>query len=139
MGTYRFDDDIHKKKQLPAGQRGIGCIMMMLLPLISYVAAVELLKIEKVRLLFRASVPSFFGAPSLPPLLWEIKAIVPLLNTVYSWKNLEVNILFGLLILLALTGIISVGYSIAYRAVAPPKYGGLDAPPSRRKPSKKSR
>ncbi len=139
MGNYRFTDDIHKKKQLPAGQRGIGCIMMMLLPLISYVAAVELLKIEKMKLFFYASVPSLFGAPSLPPLLWKVEAIVPFLNTVRSWNNLEVNILFSLLILLVLTGIIGVFYAIAYRAVAPPKYSGLDAPPSKRKPSKRSR
>ncbi|MBT3321226.1 MAG: hypothetical protein HN392_02975 [Anaerolineae bacterium] len=139
MGNYRFDDDLHKKKQLPAGQRGIGCAMMMLLPLMSYFGAVELIKIKAIRLFLYASTPSLFGPPSLPPLLWKIKPITPLLNSLYASKDLEMHIVFGLVLLLILSGIISVFYATAYRAVAPPKYSGLDAPPARRKSSKKSR
>ena len=138
MGNYRFDDDIHKEKQLPPGQRGIGCAMMLLLPVMSYLAAMILLEIPKVKSLLLASMPSLFGAPSIPRLLWKITAITPLLRIIYSWNNLEINITLGLIILLFLTGFIGVFYSIAYRAVVP-KYGRLDAPPIKSKRKKKSR
>ncbi len=139
MGDYRFDDDIHKEKKLPAGQRGIGCGIMIILPFMSYLAAIILLEIPKIRELFRASVPSLFGTPSIHPLLWQVKSITPLLRIISSWKNLEVNILFGMLILLFLAGIISVIYAIVFRAMAPPRYSGTDAPPIKRKSKKKSR
>ena len=139
MGNYRFNDDVYKKKQSPAGLRGIGCLMMILLPMISYIAAVELLKIKKVQSFFYAVSPSLFGAPSIPQSLLEVKSIQPLLYKISSWANLEAHILFGLAILLALSGTISLVYALIYRAVAPPRYGALDAPPQKHRGTKKSR
>ena len=138
MGNYRFTDDIHKKKHLPAGWRGIGCIMFFLLPTISYVAAIELLKITEIRNFFYRVSPKLFGPPSIHKLLWKVKSLDPFLREVYSWTNLEVNTLFGLVILLALSGLVAVIYAIAYGAVGPAKYGRMGAPPQRRK-TKKSR
>ena len=139
MGTYRFNDDVHKKKQLPAGQRGIGCLLMLLLPPISYFAAIVLLKTTEIRNFFGRVNPALFGTPSIPKLLWKIKTIDPFLRKVSSWQNLEVNLLFGLVILLVLSGVIAVFYSIMDKAVNPSRYGPTDAPPSKRRPSKKSR
>ena len=138
MGNYKFDDNIHEEKQLPAGQRGIGCLMFLLLPTVSYVAASELLKVTEIRHFFYRVSPALFGAPSFPKLLWEIKPIDPLLRVIYSWTDVEANILLGLLVLLALSGLVAVIYAIAYGAVGPSKYGKMDAPPERRK-TKKSR
>lgn len=139
MGNYRFNDDAHKKKQLPAAWRGIGCIMFFLLPTISYVAAIELLKVTSIRNFFYLISPSLFGAPSIHKLLWKVKAIDPFLREIYSWTNLEVNLVFGSLILLALSGFISLLYAIVFRAANPSRFGPTDAPPSRHKPTKKSR
>ena len=139
MGNYRFNDEAYKKKQSPAGLRGIGCLMTILLPMISYIAAVELLKIIEVQSFFYAISPSLFGVPSIPQPLMEIKSIQPLLYKISSWANLEAHILFGLAILLALSGTISLVYAIVYRAIAPPRYGALDAPPQKHRDTKKSR
>ena len=139
MGTYRFDDDVHKKKQLPAGLRGVGCLMFLLLPTISYVAAIELLKVEGVKHFFYRISPSLFGTPSIPQSLWKVRSIQPFLSEISSWLNLEVNLLFGLAIMLTLSSTISLIYAIIYRAVAPPRYGKLDAPPQKHKGTKKSR
>ena len=139
MGTYRFDDDVHKKKELPAGQRGIGCLLIILLPPISYAAAIILLKITEIRNFFGRVSPALFGTPSIPKLLWKIRSINPFLRMISSWSNLEVNLLFGLIILLALSGIIALVYSIMYKTVNPSRYGPTDAPPSKRKSTKKSR
>ena len=139
MGTYNFDDNIHEDRQLPAGQRGIGCIMIILLPIVSYVAAIELLKVTAIRnSLYRIS-PTLFGTPDIPQFLWGITAIGPFLQEVYSWTNLEANILLGLVILLFLSGVIAVIYSIMYRAVAPSRYRKTDAPPASRKTKKYKR
>ncbi len=136
MGNYRFDDDLYKEKQLPAGQRGIGCMLMLLLPVISYFASSELIKIEKIQAsLYRMS-PSLFGAPSIPEVLWKIPSLYPFLKTVYSWTNLEAVLLLALFVLFVLSSIIGFFYAIAYRAVAPPRYGPLDAPPPRHKAKK---
>ncbi|MCP4142589.1 MAG: hypothetical protein GY755_20310 [Chloroflexi bacterium] len=137
--TYKFEDPSEKSDELPAGQRGIGCGMMLLLPAISYVAAIELLKITEIKNFFIRVSPKLFGAPSIPSLLWKIKAIDPFLRRVYSWNNLEVNLLFGSLILLVLSGLIGMIYAFTYRAVTGSRYGRLDAPPPRHKPTKKSR
>ena len=139
MGVYHFDDDIHEDRQLPAGQRGIGCIMIILLPIISYVAAIELLKITAIRDFFYRISPTLFGAPNIPQFFWGITAIDPFLREVHSWTNLEANILLGVVILLFLSGIIAVIYSIMYRAVAPSRYRKTDAPPQRRKQKKYKR
>ncbi len=139
MGKYRFDDDTNKKKQLPAIWRGIGCTMFILLPIISYLGAAVLLEIKSVRFFFYGLSPTLFGEPSIPPILWEVRSIIPFLYEVRSWTNLEVNLIFASVILLILSGIISVIYSFMYRAVNPSQYGPTDAPPSKRKVKKHSR
>ena len=140
MGSYQFDDSMHEEKPAPAGERGIGCIMALLLPVISYVGAAELLKnVEDIRHAFYRISPSLFGAPNIPSFLWKIKSINPLVQEIYSWTDLGANLLLGLVILLVLSGVVGVVYAITYRAVAPPRYGRLDAPPSKRKSTKKSR
>lgn len=136
MGNYRFAETPGNQKGLPAGWRGIGCLLMILLPIASYLAAIELLKIDTIRTFFYRVNPALFGPPSLHPILWKLKTITPFLNLVYSWNNLEVNLIFGLVILIALSGIVSVIYAFMFRAVRPSPYGPLDAPPSKHKPKK---
>ena len=141
MGNYRFDDDLHKEKQLPAGWRGIGCLLMILLPIVSYVAAMEVIKITTVRnFVYRVS-PSLLGPPSLPSVLWKIDSppLLAALNTIYSWNNLEANILLASLILLVLSGFIGFFYALVYRTVSPSRYGPQDAPPPKHKPKKYKR
>ena len=139
MGTYNFDDNANEKKQLPAGQRGIGCALIILLPIFSYVAAIELLRIPDVRRFFYRVSPALFGAPNIPSLFWEITAIKPFLRTVSSWTNLEANLLLGVVVLILLSAVFSLIYSFAYRAVAPSRYGGHDVPPPKRKSKKYKR
>ena len=136
MGTYNFDDNANQKKQLPAGQRGIGCSLVILLPIFSYVAAIELLRIPDVKRFFYRISPALFGTPNIPSLLWEVKAITPFLKTVSSWKNLEANLLLAVVVLILLSAVFSLIYSFAYRAVTPSRYGRHDAPPSKRKSKK---
>ena len=138
MGNYRFDDNIHGDKPAPAGQRGIGCIVILVLPILSYYLATLLIEIPKIRSLFKRISPSLFGKPNIPRFLWDVKAIKPVLSEIYSWTNLGVNLLLGFFVLLVLTGIFAVIYSAVFRAMNP-KYGDKDAPPVKSKGKSKSR
>ena len=139
MGNYKFEESIHKDKKPSVGRRGIGCMLAMILPVVSYLTAIELLNIKIVKTAVYRVSPTLFGPPTIPSLIWKIKAIRPFLDLVYSWKNLEANLLLSLFILLILWGVIGVIYSAIYNAVSPSRYGKLDAPPSKRKATKKSR
>ena len=138
MGKYRFDNST-KKKELPAIWRGIGCTMIILLPIISYLAAALFLEINSIRFFFYGLSPALFGEPSIPQILWKVNSIRPFLQEIRSWTNLEVNLIFASVILIILSGIISAIYSAMFRAVNPSRYGPTDAPPSRHKAKKHSR
>lgn len=134
--SYRFQEP-KPKKELPAGWRGIGCLLMLIFPVVSYFAAIELLKVNSIYALFMRAMPGFFGAIPIHSLLWRVTALVPLWNWLRSINNLAVNLVFGAIVLLILTGIVSVLYGIMYRAVAPARLGPTDAPPQKRSKNKK--
>ncbi len=138
MGTYHFDDDLNKKKQLPAEQRGIGCGLMILLPLISYFSAKILLEIPSVRRPLQAYLPHFFGAPDISLFLYKIpsKPIADFAKIVYGWKNLEIELSLAFVILLVLSGVIGIVYAVTLRTINP-QYGGKNAPPPKRRVKKK--
>jgi hypothetical protein len=114
-------------------------MLILLLPTISYFAATELLKNETIQTALYRTSPSLFGAPNIPSFLWKIPSLVPFFNTVYSWTNLKAILLLTVLVLFVLSSVIGFLYTIAYRAVAPSRYGPLDAPPSRHKAKKYKR
>lgn len=134
--SYRFQEP-KQKKEMPAGWRGIGCLLILIFPIVSYFAAIELLKADSIYALFARALPGLFGAIPIHPLLWRVTALVPLWNWLRSINNLNVNLVFGAIILLILSGIVSVLYGIMYRAVAPSKRGPTDAPPQKRSKNKK--
>ena len=136
MTSYQFNDEVEEKT--PAGMRGIGCSLIVILPIFSYISAVQLLKIRDVYLALYSISPSLFGAPSVHEWLWMVRSIYPFLHLYSSWTNLGANLLLGGIILVILSGIIALFYSIVLKAVSPSRYGPTDAPPSRRK-VKKSR
>lgn len=138
MGNYKFDDDLHKKEELPAAWRGIGCVLMIVLPIMSFTAAIVLLELPIVRNFFYKASPALFGHPSLPPILWKVKSLTPFFNMVYSWTDLEARLILALIVLLALSTVIGVLYAAMYRSVNQ-RYGPKDVPPSRRKVKKYKR
>lgn len=94
--------------------RGIGCIFILLLPLISYFAAVLIVRENIKRRWFQ--IPSeFMGSITIPHLgrFYYVDLFVAFILLAIG---------FGLLVTL---------YAILYRIIAPPFYGPLDAPPVR--------
>jgi hypothetical protein len=123
-----------KQKELPRNEvhpvwRGIGCIIMLILPVISWAAAQLLLE---------------FGKAQKWPFLWELSEVIRFPDWVYqvpgilvaanyisSVPYLKALLIFFFLVLIALSGIFAVLNAVLYRLVGPPRYTALDAPAPR--------
>jgi hypothetical protein len=96
--------------------RGIGCVMLILIPIMSYAGAVLLVEAN-------------FEQRWLPLSRDFTRTVaVPLLGEI---PHLYGNLIVAALLSLLGFGILMVIYSLMYAAVGPPRYGPLDSPPDR--------
>jgi hypothetical protein len=130
----RYDKFAHQSKPKPQRNpiwRGIGCILMIIIPLMTYAMTVLL-------------IPTLIGTGLVPPVLqahirfpdWAyklvfLKDIVAFLGGI---NNLGLGILVFIVILLLLTGISSLIYVTVLQSIGPARYGPTDAPPTGYKP-----
>jgi hypothetical protein len=119
MGRFRSWEREEQKK--PAWDvhpiwRGIGCILFIIIPVISYAGATLLVEANNTEGWY--PVPRELTGPAQYP---------------YLFANLAVAAILAVLGFVLLT----VLYSLLYRVAGPPQYGPLDAPPPRRKPRKR--
>lgn len=96
--------------------RGIGCIFMLLLPVMSFVGAYLIIREN-----FRQ------GWVALPASLLRSFSI-PSFGTVYL-----ADIALTLVFIIMGFGILTVGYAFLYRLIGPPRFGPLDAPPLKKR------
>lgn len=96
--------------------RGIGCLMMVLIPIVSYAGAV---------LLVQANLTARW-LPTPRELAQTIT--IPYIGAV---PYLFANLLVAAVLMLAGFGALTILYSLMYRIIGPPRYGPLDAPPER--------
>ncbi len=121
MGRYEPNLIVDKKDpgwKIHPVWRGIGCIMIVLLPAMSYVGAVELVKANYVQGWIRMPI-ELTGPPQYPYL--------------YAY------LLVGTMLLLVSSSLLITIYSMTYRAVSGPRQGPLDASPARHRKKKKYR
>lgn len=117
--------------------RGIGFLMMVLVPVMAGAGAYELTGFG-----FRqnwAFMWELTGTIQMPEILYGIPVIGSLAYWISSIQNLRAHILFFLLLLLVFSGIMSVLYAVLYRVVGPPRYTALDAPAPKAKVRKYTR
>jgi hypothetical protein len=95
--------------------RGIGCLLLILLPIIAFAAAKVLVQ-ENFRQHW-VSIPEQLAG----------SMVVPSIGRVF-YTDLAVTII---LIVIGF-GLLTVLYAMVYRLFGPPTYGPLDAPPQRR-------
>jgi len=113
MGRYnpnRAVDDTGPGWKIHPIWRGIGCVLMILLPAMAYAGAVELVKANYYQGWVRMPV-ELTGPPQYP----------------YFYAYLMV----GILLFLVSFSILVIIYSIIYRSAAGPRLGRYDAPPKR--------
>ena len=113
--SYRFEEK-RERRQIHPIWRGIGCIFMILIPILSYAAAVVLVR-ENIQ-------QKWVELPS--ELLGSIT--IPSLGRIYY---ADVAVALGLIFIIF--AIFTVAYAFVYRLIGPSYYGPMDALPRGRR------
>jgi hypothetical protein len=109
--------------------RGIGCIMIVVVPILSWGLAVLLVNYG-----FRHGwpiPPSWFGRIEIHPLLMQLQGLRPVWNFLAAQQNLVAHVVFTIALIVVIGGLMSVIYGYLYSIFGPPQYGPQDAPPIR--------
>jgi len=116
-----------KSNQPHYAWRGIGCVMMILIPVISYAAGVETVKFA---ISNRMALPyELLGYPRFPNLFYQSNGLMMLLTPIAKTQHFYAYFLAGVFYTILLGSTLSMFYAIMYRMTRPSQYGPLDAPP----------
>lgn len=119
------------EKPLHPVWRGIGCLLILIIPTLSYILAAA-----SVQLAVDQNWPmpyQLMGYPVIPVLLWKDVGIAPLLLFIQNRNNLYAILAFTLFYIIFFSTLVSFGYALIYRFAGPARYGPLDAPPPKGK------
>ena len=109
--------------------RGIGCIMMVIVPILAYGLAILLVQYGAAS---GWPIPrEWLGRPNIPRFLLGIENLTPLWNFLTAQNNLIANLVFALVLIVLIGGLMSIIYGYVYTLFGPPKYGPMDEPPVR--------
>ena len=109
--------------------RGIGCIMMIVVPLLSYGIALFLVDYG---IRQRWPLPASWLEPlSIHPLLLRLRGLDPVWNFLLRQDNLIAVLIFTIATIIVIGGLMSVLYGYIYTLFGPSQYGPQDAPPIR--------
>jgi energy-converting hydrogenase Eha subunit E len=131
MRMGRFNKYEHQRQVQPDARsvhpiwQGIGCLLLILIPILSYAGA-DLLVNENL---------NQHWVPAPVVLLQTVEVPVVGIAVPHLYANLLVALLLALIGFAAVTMI----YSVMYSAMAPSRYGPLDAPPDEFRPRKRRR
>lgn len=106
--------------------RGIGCFMMILIPLMAIVGAMVMIDEGT-----KAGWPipqELLGYPQMPSMAFQIPVIDKIALTISSVNNLYGIIAFSMVFMVLGFAVISMVYSFAFKVMGPPRYTPLDAP-----------
>jgi hypothetical protein len=132
MGKY---STLNRQPQKPRNlgvhpvMRGIGCIMIIVVPILAYGIAVLLVNYG-----FSHGwpiPPNWYGPPTIHPLLLRLDGLRPIWDFLIQQDNLIANLIFTVAIIVVIGGIMSVIYGYMYTLFGPPRYGPMDVPPIR--------
>ena len=118
MGNYdRYTPQETKKNEIHPVWRGIGCLMMILIPVMAWAAADVVMK----------AAPNWGWFPQTAGIYGD-------LNLKYITLPVSLGtIIFTLFFTIFGFLLLSFAYAVIYRISGPPRYGPTDSPPIRRK------
>jgi hypothetical protein len=117
--------------------RGIGCLLILIMPVLAYKSAIELVNFG---LSNYWPIPQYLlGFIEFPVWIWKIRFLSTLAQPIANFRNLGAILVSTLVILVFLSGVFSLLYAIMYRFIGPPRLTPLDAPPIKGRKVKKSR
>jgi hypothetical protein len=128
MGKYnKFQ---YERKDKPQGNpiwRGVGCIIMVALPLITY----GLTALATPPLAATGLVPmSLLGRINFSAWVFQTRGLSEAASFIRGIDNLWLGVLVYFIILILLTGIASLVYVSVLQVIGPPRYSEKDAPPT---------
>jgi hypothetical protein len=110
--------------------RGIGCLIMVIVPLISFAAAMVTVNYG---LHHGWPIPvQLLGNPQFPRSIYDISGLILILGPLTRWTNFYAYLAAAVLYTIFLGGLLSFGYALLYRFVGPSRWGPLDVPPPKR-------
>jgi hypothetical protein len=109
--------------------RGIGCIMMIVVPILAYGTALFLVDYG-IRQGWPIP-PNWLQPITIHPLLLSLRGLEPVWNLLLRQDNLIAIVVFTIAIIVVVGGIMSIIYGYIYSLFGPPRYGPQDAPPIR--------
>lgn len=118
-----------RNKDVHVAWRGIGCLMMLVIPIISIALAVETINYG---LDHDWVIPfQLLGFPRYPEWFYASNGLMTILSPITYTRHFYAYAVAGILYMILLSGVMSVIYAFVYRMIAPPRYGPLDvAPPN---------
>lgn len=132
MGKYTSHSRTPPKPRDPGVHpimRGIGCIMMIVVPILAYGTALLLVDYG-IRQGWPIP-PNWLRPITIPPLLLSLRGLEPVWNFLLVQDNLIAVVVFTIAITVVIGGIMSVLYGYMYTLFGPPRYGPQDSPPIR--------
>ena len=125
MGRYYFiskeGSTEFKDGQVHPVMRGIGCILMAIVPIISYGTAVLLVNYGITK--GWPIPPNWLGTPTIPPLLLKLTGLRTILDFIAAQTNLIANIVFAIAVAVVIFGVMAMLYGFMFRIMGPPQYG----------------
>ena len=109
--------------------RGIGCIMMIVVPILAY--GLSLFLIDYGIRNGWPIPPDWLQPITIHPLLLNLRGLEPVWNFLLVQDNLIAIVVFTITITFVIGGIMSILYGYIYTLFGPPQYGPQDAPPIR--------
>jgi hypothetical protein len=136
MGKYSSNKPPTPKvnREVHPVMRGVGCIMMVIVPILSYLAATVIVPAFPIPLL-----PGMTKAIDIPAWMYYLDGLTPVFNYIESQPLLVSFLVFALVLSILVFAIMAIFYGFLYKAVGPSQYGPTDAPPIRKKVKKYTR
>ena len=138
MGKYQSGVKREEpRRQGPAPiWRGIGCLLMVIVPLISYAAA----ELSMPWLREQGLIPrELLFTPQTPDWLWISPVLAQTYQAIFGRFGILAILALTLIFIILIGGVMTVAYSYIYQLTAPSRYGPTDAPPMRTKVKKYKR
>ncbi|MGE5072234.1 MAG: hypothetical protein ACM3MF_02315 [Anaerolineae bacterium] len=111
-------------KQVDPIWRGIGCIMIIVIPLMAYGIATIVMGIAVDK---NWPIPyQLMGYPTMPKEMFLLPGLVPVAVWLQGQQNLYGIVMLTVLFTIALGALLSMVYAFAYKAFGPPLHGPLD-------------
>ncbi len=116
--------------------RGIGCLLMLIVPFFSYVAG-DLLASQGFG--YQIIPAEWYGYITVPPALANFAGLNIVFGLLAKIEHLPATLAIAVVVLILVGGIISVIFGWMYSLFAPSQYGPMDVPPPRVKTKKYKR